>query len=191
LTSTAVALLGEIAFGGKLGLPATGSTGHIHVQDLPSQLIIMAIGLAMASEDPFHGLVHLAHILRRAGVQHILHHRLFSAARPTEGALQPQIGSDALVHLHDPLRADQQADERISRDGMIVFCAILTVWVIGSNTLSWVPFLPSAANAAWLLKQAWISSLKMIDLFMVMGLLCFSVVTFLQVYPSPTISGEI
>jgi hypothetical protein len=103
LTPTPVALFGKIAFGSKPGLFATRSPGHIRIQYLPIQLIIVSIGLAVASKDRFHRLMHLEDILLATSIQGILHHRLLRTARPTEGTLQAHIRFQTLVDFDQTL----------------------------------------------------------------------------------------
>jgi hypothetical protein len=84
-------LLGNIAFGGKLSLLPAGSTGHIGIQHLPGQLVIMAIGLSMSAKDAVHSLIYLGNILTRAVIQSILLYRFFRTSAASKGTLQGRI----------------------------------------------------------------------------------------------------
>ncbi len=73
---------------GKCGLGAAWHATHNDVQNLVLLAIIMLISLAVLAVDGVHRLFQLRHMLWRARIQRVLHHRLFGTSAPSEGCLQ-------------------------------------------------------------------------------------------------------
>src|SRR5215210_336519 len=73
----------------------------------------MAVGFTVAAEDEIDCLLHLGDVACGAGVQGLLHHRLFSATLTPEGALQRLITAQARVDLAEAVRAGEDGDEGV------------------------------------------------------------------------------
>jgi hypothetical protein len=64
----------KVTLGGQGCFLATGSSGHIHIQQLPGFLVIMTVTLTVLTVNPVVTRLNLGDILQSAGIQGILHY---------------------------------------------------------------------------------------------------------------------
>ena len=113
LATAAIALLGEVAFGRQRRLGSAWHAGQISIQDLPRLRIIVPVALTVLAIDLVQRLLQLTDIVRRAGVQRLLHHRLLGTGCAAKGSLERRIAAQAGVDLHQPMRTRQDGNPGI------------------------------------------------------------------------------
>jgi len=113
LSPAPVALVGEIALGGKRRLGAAGQSTHIDIEYLPGVGIVVPIALALLAIDRGQRLLHLGHVLGASMIKRLLHHRLFGTVRAAKGALQRPVGAQSRIDLDDAVRTGQDGDESV------------------------------------------------------------------------------
>src|SRR5947207_5392571 len=107
---------------GKCGLGAAWHATHNDVQNLVLLAIIMLISLAVLAVDGVHRLFQLRHMLWRARIQRVLHHRLFGTSAPSEGCLQCPVGSQTAVDFDQSVRSCQHRNPSVIQlvDGRVL-----------------------------------------------------------------------
>lgn len=115
----------------------------------------MSHSLAVLLGDLIQGRFQLLDILRRAGIQGLLHYLLLRKAAAAKGGLQDQVSSQARIDLHQAMCSCQHGNPAIVQlvNGVILhrFWAICTRRRIGSNRSRSCSLTPRAARLAQLL----------------------------------------
>ena len=73
----------------------------------------MPIALAVLAINAIHRVLHLGHILRRAAIKRLLHHRLLGTLPSSKGQLQGRICSQARVDLDHAMGPRKPGDEAV------------------------------------------------------------------------------
>lgn len=113
LPPTAIALFGEVNFACKGRFPAAGAPSHIDFQQLPPLAVVMVVSAAMHTVNLAEHLLHLLHVLRRAGILLVLNRRLVGISFPTKGGLRGRGAVHGLVEFHHLMRPSQAGHQTI------------------------------------------------------------------------------